>query len=223
MIFLNSSENEVETISQRKFRSASGLDLLIRSLLTCLWISLKHTDPICLLPLRNCVWAVLAWTAASCDFSEILKSLITSVILFFRLRYRSKLAIIPLIVITTCDHAHLWFWQWWRPRLAIRWVKQEVSFVTFLSSTLLWSLVVALVPLFSCFPVKCSIVSSKNANFGASSSNLLVLFCFVFFFVCLFVVFFDREVRFLPYTLKFYRSTVSLIDSTVCLHSRLLC
>ena len=171
IIFLNSSETEVETISQRELRSASGLDLLIRSLLyrTCLWISLKHTDPFCLLPLHNCVWAVLAWTAASCDFSEMLKSLITSVILFFRLRYSSKLAIIPLIVISTCNHAHLWFWQWWRPRVTIRWVKQEVSFVTFLSSTFLWRLVVALVPLFSCFPVKCPIVSSKNAKFGASS------------------------------------------------------
>ena len=182
MILSNSLETEVETISQRELRSASGLDFLRRSLLyrTCLWFSLKHRDPFWLLPLR-CVWAVLAWTAASCDFSEMLKSLMVLAWYFFSVKEIVQNWQSSLLVTSTCNNVHLWLWQWWRPHVTIRWVKQEVSFVSFLSSTFLLkvgSCSRAFVFLLSCEVLYCFF--KRNANFSTSSSNVLVLFCFFF-------------------------------------------
>ena len=60
----------------RELRSASGHDVSRRSLLysALICFSFKDPDPFCLL-LLLCFWAFLAWTAGSCDFSQMLKLL----------------------------------------------------------------------------------------------------------------------------------------------------
>ena len=80
----------------RELRSASGHDFSRRSLLysALICFSFKDLDPFCLL-LLLCFWAFLAWTAGSCDFSQMLKLLMVLAWYFFPLRHRSKLAIIP--------------------------------------------------------------------------------------------------------------------------------
>lgn len=159
-------------------------------------------------------WAVFAWSAAFCEFSQTLNCW------WYQLDSFSVWGIVQncqsyLAVMWARNEVQNQRWQWLTVRLTVSTnsLSNSLSWAggissTFLSSSSLWRKVVsrltllsvfALMFLFSCSSMRSSIVPSRRTNLGTSAS----------------ILFLQKAARLLPSTVKYYRSCLWLDERCI--------